>query len=70
MHPTSLSTIDLHLALTSSTQLQQPLQISFQPPPSFLQHPQRYKNQNIACNWAISTNFGQKIQSCLFYLKI
>ena len=31
---------------------------SFQPPPSSLQHPQRYENQNIARNWAISPNLG------------
>ena len=43
---------------------------SFQSPPSSLQHPQRYQNQNIARNWAISPNLGRKIQSCPFCLKI
>ena len=43
---------------------------SFQPPPSSLQHPQQYLNQNIARNWAISPNLGQKIKSCPFWLKI
>ena len=43
---------------------------SFQPPPSFLQHPQQYLNQNIARNWTISLNLGQKIKSCSFWLKI
>ena len=47
----------------------QPPSSSFQLPPSSLQHPQRYKNQNIARNWAISPNLGWKIQSCLFCLK-
>ena len=39
---------------------------SFQPPPSSLQHPQQYLSQNIARNWAISPNLGQKIKSCPF----
>ena len=43
----------------SSTQLHPP-------PPSSLQHPQQYLNQNIACNWAISPNLGRKIKSCTF----
>ena len=34
------------------------------PPPSSLQHPQQYLNQNIAHNWAISPNLGQKIKRC------
>ena len=38
--------------------------------PSSLQHLQRYKNQNIALNWEISPNLGQKIQSCPFCLNI
>ena len=53
----------------SSTQRHLPPPISFEPPPSSLQHPQRYYNQNIACNWAISPNLDQKIQSCPFWLK-
>ena len=54
------------------------------PPPSSLQHPQQYLNQNIARNWAIFpnldqisnpkihfwANLGPKIQSCPFCLKI
>ena len=44
----------------------QPPPSSFQPPPSSLQHPQQYLNQNIARNWAISPNLGQKIKSCPF----
>ena len=40
------------------------------PPPSSLQHPQQYSNQNIARNWAISPNLGRKYQSCQFWLKI
>ena len=40
------------------------------PQPSSLQHPQQYFNQNIARNWAISPNLGQKIKSCPFWLKI
>ena len=43
---------------------------SFQPPPSSLQHPQRYSNQNIARHWAIFPNLGRKIQSCPSGLKI
>ena len=54
----------------SSTQLHPPPPSSFQPPPSSLQHPQQYLNQNIARNWAISPNLGQKIKSCPFWLKI
>ena len=51
------------LVLPTSTQLHLP-------PRSSLQHPQRYKNQNTARNWAISPNLGLKIQSCLFSVKI
>ena len=54
----------------SSTQLHPPPPSSFQSPPSSLQHPQQYLNQNIARNWAISPNLGQKIKSCPFWLKI
>ena len=52
------------------THLHPPPPSSFQPPPSSLQHPQQYLNQNIARNWAISPNLGQKIRSCPFWLKI
>ena len=47
----------------SSTQLHPP-------PPSSLQHPQQYLNQNITRNWAISPNLGYKSKSCPFGLKI
>ena len=67
LHP--VSSISTQLILTS-TQLHPPPPNSFQPLPSSLQHPQRYKNQNIARNWGISPNLGQKIQSCWFCLKI
>ena len=43
----------------------QPPPSSFQYPPSSLQHPQQNSNRNIARNWAISPNLGQKIQTCL-----
>ena len=36
------------------------------PPPSSLQHPQLYENQNIAHNLAVFQNLGRKIQSWLF----
>ena len=60
----------LGLASSTSTQLHLPPPKSFQPPSSSLQHLQRYKNQNIALNWAIFLNLGRKIQSYLFYLKM
>ena len=31
---------------------------------------EQLQNQNITCNWAISPNLGEKIRSCMFYLKI
>ena len=52
------------------THLQPAPPSSFQPPPNSLQHPQQYLNQNIARNWEISPNLGQKIKSCPFWLKI
>ena len=54
----------------TSTQLHPPPPSSFQPSPSSLQHPQQYFKQNIARNWAISPNLGQKTKSCPFWLKI
>ena len=60
----------LHQAPSTSTQLHPPSPSLFQAPPSSLQHPQRYLNQNIARNWAISPNLGRKIKSCPFWLKI
>ena len=56
--------------ISTSPQLDPPPTSSFQSPPSSLQHPQHYSNQNMARNWAISPNLGQKIQSCPFWLKI
>ena len=52
------------------TRLHPPPPSSFLSPPSSLQHPQQYLNQNIAGNWAISPNLGRKIKSCPFWLKI
>ena len=40
------------------------------PPPGSLQHLQQYLYQNIARNWVISPNLGQKIKSYPFWLKI
>ena len=34
------------------------------PPPSSLQHPPQYLDRNIAHNWAIFPNLGQKIKNC------
>ena len=56
--------------ISTSIQFHLPPSSSFQPPPSSLQHPQQYLNQNIARNWAISPNLGWKIKSCPFWLKI
>ena len=47
--------------ISNSTQLHLHPPSSFQSPPSSLQHPQQYSNQNIARNWAISSNLGRKI---------
>ena len=58
------------LLISTSTQLHPASPNSFQPPPSSLQHPQQYSNQNTARNLAISPNLGQQIQSCPFWLKI
>ena len=70
------SSIQLHPAPSTSTQListsmrlHLPPPSSFQPPTSSLEHPQQYLNQNITRNWAISPNLGQKIKSCQFWLK-
>ena len=54
----------------TSTQLHPHPASSFQPPPSSLQHPKQYLNQNIARNWVIFLNLDQKIESCPFWLKI
>ena len=60
----------MHPPPPSSTQLHPPPLSSFQPPPSSLQHPHQYLNQNTASTWKIFPNLGRKIQSCLFWLKI
>ena len=54
---------DITKPCTPSTQLHPP-------PPSSLQHPHQYSNQNIARNWAIFSKLDRKIQSCPFWLKI
>ena len=52
-------------------QLHPPPPSSLQPIPSSLQHPQRYKNQNITRNLGNSPNLGKKrSKSCPFCLKI
>ena len=56
----------LHPAPSTSTQPHPLTPRLFKPPASSLQHSQQYLNQNIAHNWAISPNLGQKIKSCLF----
>ena len=56
--------------ISISTQLHPRPPISCQPLPSSLQHPQQYLNQNIARDWAISPNLGQKIKGCPFWLII
>ena len=53
----------------TSTKLHPPPPNSFQPPPSSLQHPQKYSNQSIARNWAISPNLDRKMQRSSFWLK-
>ena len=70
VHPPPPSSIHLHSAHFNLHPAHPPPPSSSQPPPSSLQHPQQYLNQNIARNWAISPNLGQKIKSCPFWLKI
>ena len=60
LYPPPPSSIHLHPAPPSLFQL----------PLSSRQHPQQYLNQNIARNWTISPNLGQKIKSYPFLLKI
>ena len=53
---------NLHPAPSTSTQLiSASTQLSYQ-------HPQHHLNQNIARNWAISSNLGRKIKSCPIWL--
>ena len=67
LHPAPSTSTHL---ISTSTQLHPPPPSSFPPPPSSLQHPQQYLNQNFARNWAISSNLGQKIKNCPFWLTI
>ena len=60
----------LYPASSISAQLHPPPSCSVQPPSSCLRHSQRYKNQNIARNGAISPNLVRKIRSCPLYRKI
>ena len=48
----------LHPAPFTSTQLYSLPPSLFQPPHGSLQHPQRYKSQNNAHNWAFFPNLG------------
>ena len=52
----------LHPAPFTSTQLISTSTKFHLPPPSSLQHPQQYLNQNVARNWVISPNLGRKIK--------
>ena len=77
MHQPPPSSTQLHPApftftqpISVSTQLHSPQSSSFQSPLSSLQYSQRYQNQNIARNWAISPNLGWKIQRRPFWLKM
>ena len=74
LHPPPPSSTQLISTFTqvisTSIQLHPPPPSSFQSPPSSLQHPQQYLNQNIARNWEISPSLGQNIKSCPFWLKI
>ena len=55
------------MGITKSCTLLNPAHFSL---PNSLQHPQQYLNQNIARNWTVSPNVGQKVKSCPFWLKI
>ena len=70
LHSAPSTFIQLHPAPFASTQLISTSTQLHPPPPSSLKHPQQYLNQNVARNWAISPNLGQKIKSCPFWLKI
>ena len=59
LHPAQFTSTQLTLTYT---QLHQPPPRSFQPLTNSLQHPQQYLNQNIARNWVISPNLGQKLK--------
>ena len=77
LHPAPSTSTQLHPApctstqlISTSSQLPPPPPSSFQSPPSSLQHPLQHLNQNIARNWPISPNLGQKTKTCPFLLKI
>ena len=70
LYPAPSTFNQLHPAPSISTQLISTSTQLHLPPPSSLQHPQQYLNQNIARNWAISPNLGRKIKNCPFWLKI
>ena len=67
LHPAPSTSTQL---ISTSNQLHPPPPNSFQPPLSSLQHSQQYLNQNIARNWAISPNLGQKSKWSPFSLTI
>ena len=67
LHPAPSTSIQL---ISISIHLHPPPPSSFQLTPSSLQYLQQYLNQNIARNWEISPNLGQKIKSCPFWQKI
>ena len=66
LHPAPSISTHLHPAPSTSTQLYSRPSSSFKPPPSSLQHLQRYNNQNIPRNWAISPNLGRKFKVVRF----
>ena len=67
LHPAPSTSIQLIL---TSIQLHPPPPSLFQPPPSSLQHSQQYLNQNIARNWEIFPNLGQKLKKHPFDWKL
>ena len=69
-HPASSTPTQLHQSPHISTQLHPAPSSLFQPPPSFFQHPQRYKNQNIALNWATFPSLSQKLKVICFAWKL
>ena len=67
--PNSTQSHPPHLTPFTSTQLHPPTTSLFQSPPGCLQHPQRYKNQNVARIWVVFQKLGRKINSKLFVLR-
>ena len=73
LNPAPSTSTQPHLApstfyqlILTFTQLHRPPPRSCLCPPTSLQHSQKYLDQNIASNWAISQNLGRKIKSCPF----